>query len=313
MKLGIALEGIRPAAELATLAARIEKLGFASLWTPDHVSYTQPISDPFQVLSVCAAATRRLTLGTCVYLLPLRHPTLVAKLTASFDWLSGGRLVLGIGVGGEFAGEFAACEVPIAERGARATEAIPIVRALWRGAEPPSGRFFRVPATRIAPAPLQPGGPPIWVGGRSEAALRRAAWLGDGYLGYFLDPPGVRARLARLRDLRAEAPDAERRGAPLTMAMQTFVRTEDDRERALARVTARLGAMYGAETERAAGRFAIVGTQEDCRRRLTELADAGVEHLICSPVVESDDLEEQLERLALITTSSANLERSPGS
>jgi len=298
VKLGIALEGIRPAAELATLAARIEKLGFASLWTPDHVSYTQPIADPFQALSVCASATRRIALGTCVYLLPLRHPTLVAKQTASFDWLSGGRLVLGIGVGGEFPGEFAACEVPAAERGARASEAMPILRALWRGAQPPTGRFFRVPPTPIMPAPLQAAGPPIWVGGRSEAALRRAAWLGDGYLGYFLDPPGVQTRLARLRELRTEATDEERRGTPLTMALQTFVRTEDDRDHALARVTARLGAMYGAETQRAAGRFAIVGNGEDCRRRLGELAGAGVEHLICSPVVVSDDLEDQLERVA---------------
>jgi alkanesulfonate monooxygenase SsuD/methylene tetrahydromethanopterin reductase-like flavin-dependent oxidoreductase (luciferase family) len=136
------------------------------------------------------------------------------------------------------------------------------------------------------------------VGGRSAAALRRAAWLGDGYLGYFLDAPGVQTRLGRLRELRAEAPDEERRGIPLTMAMQTFVRMEDDRERALASVSARLGAMYGAETQRAAGRFAIVGNKEDCRRRLAELADAGVEHLICSPVVVSADLEDQLERLA---------------
>jgi len=300
MKLGIALEGIRPAGELAPLAAKIEKLGFSSLWTPDHISYTQPISDPFQVLSVCASTTRRLTLGTCVYLLPLRHPTLVAKLTASFDWLSGGRLVLGVGVGGEFAGEFAACEVPTAERGARANEAIPILRALWQGATPPPGRFFRVPPTRITPAPLQASGPPIWVGGRSEAALRRAASLADGYLGYFLDAAGVQARVARLRDLRAEATDERRREIPLTMAMQTFVRTENDRERALSRVTARLGAMYGAETQRAAGRFAIVGTREDCRQRLAELAEAGVEHLIFSPVLVSDDLEDQLERLALL-------------
>src|SRR5207237_5464450 len=102
MKLGVALEGIRPAAELHRLAARIEALRFDSLWTPDHVAFSQPISDPFQVLAACAAATTRIRLGTCVYLLPLRHPTHVAKMAASLDWLCGGRLTLGVGVGGEF-------------------------------------------------------------------------------------------------------------------------------------------------------------------------------------------------------------------
>jgi len=87
MKLGIALEGIRSASALARLAARVEELGFDSLWTPDHVAYSQPICDPFQVLAIAAAATIRIRLGTAVYLLPLRHPTHVAKMAASLDWL----------------------------------------------------------------------------------------------------------------------------------------------------------------------------------------------------------------------------------
>src|SRR5262245_16089988 len=176
MKLGIAVEGIRSAGEIARLAARIEQLGFDSLWTPDHVSYSQPICDPFQVLAIAAAATKRIGLGTGVYLLPLRHPTQVAKMAASLDWLCGGRLTLGVGVGGEFAAEFAACEAPRAERDARADESIPILRALWSGEDPPrESRFFHVPPVSLAPPPLQRGGPPIWIGGRSDAALRRAA------------------------------------------------------------------------------------------------------------------------------------------
>ena len=298
MKLGIALEGIRPAAELASIAAKIESLGFDSLWTPDHVAYTQPIADPFQVLSICAAATRRITLGTAVYLLPLRHPAHVAKQTASLDWLCGGRLVLGVGVGGEFPQEFAACEIPLAERGARASEAMPIVRALWRGADPPASRFFHVPSTRLVPASPRPAGPPIWVGGRSPAALRRAAWLGDGYLGYFLDARGMHERAQTLRELRAQAPDGERRGAALMIALQTFIRVDEDEGRAVTRVAARLGEMYGAETQRAANRLTIAGNLEQCRRRLAELAAAGVEHLVCSPVATPDDLDAQLERLA---------------
>lgn len=298
LKYGIVLEGLRRPADLVRLAARVEALGFASLWMADHLSYSQPVADTFQVLSIWAAATERILLGSCVYVVPLRHPALVAKQTASFDWLCGGRFVLGIGVGGEFPAEYAACEVPIGERGVRCNEAIPVLRALWRGEPPPQGRFFHVPATKIAPLPLQAGGPPIWIGGRAEAALRRAAWLGDGYAGMFLDAAGVRKRAERIRELRASAPDPARRDAPFTMATQVFVRVDDDRQRALDRIGARLGSMYGAATSRAAGRFAMAGTIDDCRRHAAELAAAGTEHFIFSLVAGEDEVEEQLERLA---------------
>ena len=292
MKLGIALEGVRPAAELARLAARIEALGFDSLWAPDHVAFSQPICDPLQVLTACAAATTRLRLGTCVYLLPLRHPTHVAKMVASVDWLSGGRLTLGVGVGGEFPAEFAACEVPLRERGARADESIAVLRALWAGTEPPpGGSFFRVPPTSLAPLPPQIGGPPIWVGGRSEAAIRRAARLGDGYLGYFLDAAGIRTRMERIRELRG--------AEPIVCALMAFGRIESDAQRALANTSRRLTAMYGAGMESAAPRFGVVGTADACRARVRELAAAGVEHLVLSPIIEGD-LEDQLERLATL-------------
>ncbi len=291
MKLGIALEGIRPAAELARLAARIEELGFDSLWTPDHVAYSQPICDPFQVLAIAAAATTRIRLGTGVYLLPLRHPTHVAKMAASLDWLCGGRLTLGVGVGGEFAAEFAACEAPRAERDARVDESIPILRALWRGVEPPlEGRFFRVPRVSLSPQPLQHGGPPIWIGGRSDAALRRAARLGDGYIGYFLDAAGIRSRMERIR--------AWRGAAPIACALVSFSRIERDAASALARARRRLGALYGPDTESAAARFSIVGTVETCQARVREIAAAGVEHLLFSPITDGDDLAEQLDILA---------------
>jgi probable F420-dependent oxidoreductase len=291
MKLGIALEGIRPAAELARLAARIEELGFDSLWTPDHVAYSQPICDPFQVLAIAASATTRIRLGTGVYLLPLRHPTHVAKMAASLDWLCGGRLTLGVGVGGEFAGEFAACEVPRSERDARADESIPILRALWAGVEPPrEDRFFHVPQVSLSPPPLQRVGPPIWIGGRSDAALRRAARLGDGYIGYFLDAAGIRSRMERIH--------AWRGALPITCALVSFTRIEPDGTSALARARRRLGALYGPVAESAAARFGIVGTAETCQARVAEIAAAGVGHLLFSPITDGDDLEEQLEILA---------------
>ena len=291
MNIGIALEGVYQVAALSSLAARIESLGFDSLWTPDHISYSQPICDPFQVLSVCATVTRQIRLGTGVYLMPLRHPTHTAKMAASLDWLSSGRLTLGIGVGGEFPGEFAATDIPIAERGKRTNEAIPILRALWSGETPPESRFFNIPPTRIEPKPVQPGGPPIWVGGRSDAALERTAKLADGYLGYFLDAAGIRSRMTRIRALAGDR--------AITCALVAFVRIDPDRETSLARTRRRLGALYGKETESAAERFAITGSVEECRDRVAGLEDAGVEHLVLSPIWDGDP-RQQLDVIATL-------------
>ena len=105
--------GARATAEMA------EANGFDSLWVGDHIAFPVPIFDPFMLLSTAAAFSSRLVLGTSVYLLPLRHPVPVAKQVATLDHLSGGRVVFGVGVGGEFPGEYAACGVPVRERGAR--------------------------------------------------------------------------------------------------------------------------------------------------------------------------------------------------
>jgi probable F420-dependent oxidoreductase len=300
MKIGIALEGTRSARDLARLAVRVEALGFDSLWAPDHVAYSQPICDPLQVLAACAASTTTIRLGTCVYLPALRHPTLVAKMVASLDWLCDGRFTLGIGIGGEFPAEFAACGVPLAERGARTNESIGILRALWSGQEPPrDGRFFDIPPVSLQPLPAQPGGPPIWVGGRSEAALRRAAWLSDGYLGYFLDAAGLRARMARIRLLREQAPEPARRTARVHCALMAFARVDEDRDRALSVASRRLGALYGSGMESAPSRFGVVGSTSECRERVAALAAAGVDDLLLSPIVDGD-LDAQLERFAAL-------------
>ena len=299
MKIGVAVEGIRRAAEAGDLAERVEGLGFDSIWTPDHLSFTQPILDPFTVLGIYAARTKRLLLGTGVFLLPLRHPALVAKLASSLDWLCDGRFVLGVGVGGEFPREFEAAGVPLRERGARTNEAIPILRALWAGKAPPvESRCFKVPPTPIEPAPTRNGSLPIWVGGRSAAALRRAAHLADGYIGYLVDADGFRKRMSRIREMRGAATDVERRGAPFTAALVAFARIGESRAGAVERTAARLAAMYGEATAPAAARFAIAGTADDCRERVAALAAAGVEHLVLSPIATLDEYDEQLAKLA---------------
>ena len=153
IRCGIVLSGADRAAARSQ-AQRAESLGFDSLWVGDHIAFHVPIPDSLAMLAFAAGVTERITLGTSVYLLPLRHPTLIAKTTATVDLLSGGRLVLGVGVGGEFPPEFEAVGVPVAERGARADEAIGVVRRLWtEDGVAHAGKHFQFGAVTVAPKP----------------------------------------------------------------------------------------------------------------------------------------------------------------
>src|ERR1700739_1794067 len=129
--------------ELVELVQLVDRSGYDSLWVGDHISFAVPILDPLLQLAQAAVASRRLTLGTSVYLLPLRHPAPVAKQVSTLDHLTEGRLIFGVGVGGEFPREYEVCGVPHNERGARLTEGITLLRRFWSG-EPVSygGKFY---------------------------------------------------------------------------------------------------------------------------------------------------------------------------
>src|SRR6202040_4153286 len=138
----------------------------------DHVSFPVAILDPFLQLAQAAMVSRRLILGTAVYLLPLRHPAPVAKQVSTLDHLTEGRLIFGVGVGGEFPKEYEVCGVPLNERGARLTEQLKAIRLLWTGESASfNGKFYSFSDVPMQPPPRQAGGPPIWCGGRSPGAL----------------------------------------------------------------------------------------------------------------------------------------------
>ena len=130
--------------ELRELVELVDRSGYDSLWVGDHISFPIAIFDPLLQLAQAAVISRRLLFGTGVYLLPLRHPTPVAKQVSTLDHLTEGRFIFGVGVGGEFPKEYEACGVPIGERGARLSESLAVLRKLWSG-EPVShdGRFFK--------------------------------------------------------------------------------------------------------------------------------------------------------------------------
>jgi probable F420-dependent oxidoreductase len=282
--------GARGVAELA------ERHGFDSVWTGDHVAFPVPILDAFQQLAQIAAHAEHLTLGTSVFLLPLRHPVLAAKQVASLDHLCDGRFVFGVGIGGEFPGEYAACEVPHGERGARLSAALPIVRALVRG-EPAKGdgRFYHFPETVLAPAARQPEGPPIWCGGRAEAALRRIGRLADGWISYVVTPERFAEGLATIT---AAAREAGRRFERFGTSHLLFTRIDDDHERALDAATAHLSKRYAMDFRSAARRYAALGSPADVAAKVGAFRAAGVRHLILDMTGPLEDRDAQLQRFA---------------
>ncbi len=199
--------------EMKELVGLVDRCGYDSLWVGDHVAFAVSILDPLLQLAQAAIVSRRLTLGTNVYLVPLRHPGPLAKQIASLDHLCEGRLIFGVGVGGEFPQEFAVSGVPLSERGARLSAAIPLLRELWSG-QPVShsskyfGEFGEV---AMQPPARQAGGPPIWCGGRADAALARTGRLADGWISYVV--PRISTAPRWPRSTRPPSPPAARSSA----------------------------------------------------------------------------------------------------
>lgn len=261
-------------------AQRIEALGFDSLWVGDHVAFHVPIPDSLTMLAFAAGVTERIALGTAVYLLPLRPPALIAKTTATLDLLSGGRLVLGVGVGGEFPPEFGAVGVPVSERGARADEAIGVVRRLWtedRVAH--EGRHFRFGAVTIAPKPARV--PPIWVGGRADAAMRRAGRTGDGYISHMCAAEKYAENMQRIAQTAREH---GRKEVAFTPAAFLFTFLEERYEVAHEKASSLLGTIYARDFREASKKYCLLGRPADCLEQMRAFARAGCRHFILAPL-----------------------------
>lgn len=283
--------------ELAALVGLVDRCGYDSLWVGDHISFAVPILDPLLQLAQAAVVSRRLTLGTSVLLLPLRHPTPVAKQVTTLDHLTEGRLILGVGVGGEFPREYEACDVPLQERGARLAEGVTVLRKFFSGQPVTHGGRFYGPFEDVPmrPPPRQPGGPPIWFAGRQDAALRRIGRLGDGYLSYVVTPDMYRAAL----DTISEAADAAGRyPAPFGTGHLLFTRLDSTYETALDRATETLSVRYAMDFRKAAMRYCALGTPADVAERIRAFHSAGVRHVILDLLGPYEERPRQIEWFA---------------
>ena len=283
--------------ELVELVRLVDGSGYDSLWVGDHISFAVPILDPLLQLAQAAVVSRRLMLGTSVLLLPLRHPTPVAKQVTTLDHLTEGRFVLGVGVGGEFPREYAACDVPHGERGARLAEGVVVLRKFFSGEKVTHhGRFYGpFEDVAMSPPPRQAGGPPIWFAGRKEAALRRVGRLGDGFLSYVISPEMYRSALTVIE---AAAEAAGRGTIPFGTGHLLFTRLDRTYAAALDRASETLSVRYAMDFRKPAERYCALGTPEMVVERIRAFHAAGVRHVVLDMLGPYEQKGEQIEWFA---------------
>ena len=299
---GFALPNYGPlagAANLVRLARRAEALGVDSVWVADHLvapvavgsvypfdrraaakpgemAVIEHFYEPLTTLAFLAGATDRVRLGVSVYVVPYRNPVVTAKVVASLDALSGGRLIFGAGVGW-LREEFAALGQDARERGRVTDDYLEVCRRLWRDEVAEfQGAHYRLPPVRTGPKPAQRPWPPIWIGGNSDAARARAVALGDGLHLIDQSPEEVEAHARRLRAALAERTDA---GAGFTLSLRKGILPRDvDR----------------------AGDKPLYGSAAKIRRDRDAYAAAGVGYLVCNlrQSLTVDDLERAMEAAA---------------
>ncbi|MHB8463637.1 MAG: LLM class flavin-dependent oxidoreductase [Acidimicrobiales bacterium] len=261
---------------------RLEDLGVSSLWVGGHVASVNPSPEAVSWLARLVEQSRTSVVGSAILLLPLYPPAIIAKQLADLDQASGGRLAIGIGVGGEYPSDFAAAEVPMDERGSRTDESVALLRRFWT-AEPitHAGRHHHFEDVRIHPAPLQRGGPPLIIAGRQPVAMRRAGRLGDGWMPYLYSPERYARSVATVRQ---EAEAVDRDLSNFVWSAYVFVSLDDDPAQARKAALNFLGTTYRSDFDQLLDRVACVGNVEQVTSKLTTFVGAGARHLVIAPL-----------------------------
>ena len=260
------------------MCARAESAGAGALWACDHLFWHTPNLECLSAVTLAALATNEVTVGSCVMQLPLRSPQAVAKQVASISHLSEGRTVLGVGVGAR-RGEYLAAGEAFASRASRLDKGIETLRRAWSGAGP-TGYLQLPPPPRV----------PIWIGGSSEAALRRAARLGDGWIPLFISPSEYGPAMERLDK---EADRARRDPAVITRAMVVFAALGGGRVREAGLDW--MASLYSLAPSAFRGHL-LAGTATQVADMLGAYLDAGASHV--AVFVTNDDPLAAFEDLA---------------
>lgn len=287
LKLGIALpQGFRDGAiDLALVreyAQQAEAAGFDDLWTMEQITGRHAFLEPVTLLAYLSSITQRIRLGTAVLVTNLRNPLQLAKAAGTVDHLSGGRLTLGIGLGGGTR-MYGAYGLPEDRRVARFIEGINVMKALWtQETATLEGDFWQLAGVPMEPKPLQKPHPPLWFGAHTEAAQRRAIRHGDGWMGAgSTDVEEFFVELARMKQLLAEA---GRDISTFPLSKRIYLSVDDDEAKAKQRIDQQLGDFYGSLgvlTEDVS--WALYGPPSKVLDTLHRMREAGLTHLMLHP------------------------------
>jgi probable F420-dependent oxidoreductase len=279
------------AALIRQFIPRAEALGYEGLWVQEQIIGDYPILEPVTLLTYAAALTTKPHLGTSVLLTVIRNPVQLAKGLASLDQLSQGRLIVGVGIGGAHVPE-AVFGVAGESRGRRFVEGLQAMKALWTQPKATmSGQFSRFENVAMEPKPAQKPHPPLWLGARDAVGLKRAARLGDGWMGAGSSSSADFVKQVEL--LRRFLDETRRDPNGFRLSKRVYIAVDDDRARAERRLRDWFGLRY--KSADMASRVSIWGSRAECIDKLGELVRAGVQHLLLNPVF---DEMEHLEVLA---------------
>lgn len=287
MRLGVMFPPNADPADVVGTARLVEQTGFDFLACGEHLFFHIPTHNAFVNLAAAAAVTSRIRLLSALTILPVYPAALAAKQAATVDRISNGRFDLGVGVGGEFPPEFAAAGVPVRERGRRTDEALALLRELFTGQSVDlDGRYARVHDLSLAPPPVQPGGPPIWIGGRKEPALRRTALHGDVWFPYAISAEQIGRGNLRLRELCADLRPG--REIPRT-ACFGWGAVGSSGAKARAQAIEVVSRTYQQDFAPIADRCLVAGSPAEMVDRLGAYADQGTTDFLFAPA--ADDLD----------------------
>jgi probable F420-dependent oxidoreductase len=261
------------------VAQRAEALGFQDLWVTHNTVDEAGCFDSLTVLTYAAALTTTIRLGVSVLVLPTNHPINVAHQVATLDYLSGGRAILGVGLGRE--GEYPPFQVPVARRVRRFTEAVELMKALWTERNVTyNGEIYQAEDITLGTRPLQTPYPPVWLGGHHPDAIRRAAVLTDGWMAAGGSSTAAFGESVPL--LRDALASAGRDLSSFPISKRVFLSVHERPEVAQAEVHRWFSEVY--HNPAGTTEAGVFGTPEQVREQLEALAAMGADHLLLNPV-----------------------------
>lgn len=293
MRVGLMFPPGHDPAQVGTIARRTEGQGFDFLACGEHVFFHGPVPNAFVTLAAAAGATERVRLLSALTMLPLYPAALAAKMIATLDRVSNGRFDLGVGVGGEHPPEFEAVGVPVTERGRRTDEALELLEKLFTG-RPVSfkGRFNTVDGQQLNPPPVQQPRPPVWIGGRREAAMRRAGRYGDVWMPYLVSPRKLAESLARVHEFAA---GHGRRESAVRGAVYCWSGVDADANWARRTAIETVSRIYRQDFTELADSVLLTGSPQQVIDRLGQFAEAGATSVVFAPACPDSALAKMID------------------